>query len=50
MFDTRPRLGAPVLRPTMAILEAFMVLSHAAAITTRISLGTGVLVPTQRSW
>ena len=39
---------APFYSPTMPILEAFMMLSHAAAITKRISLGTGVLVLTQR--
>jgi probable F420-dependent oxidoreductase len=43
--DTR---RAPFYAPTMPILEAFMVLAHAAAITTRIGLGTGVLVLPQR--
>lgn len=39
---------APFYAPTMPILEAFMTLAHAAAITTRIGLGTGVLVLPQR--
>lgn len=39
---------APFYSPTMPLLEAFMMLSHAASITTRIGLGTGVLVLTQR--
>lgn len=39
---------APFYTPTMPIMEAFAVLSFAAAITTRIRLGTGVLVLTQR--
>lgn len=43
--DTRQ---APFYSPTMPILEAFMLLSHAAAITERIGLGTGVLVLPQR--
>ncbi len=43
--DTR---RAPFYSPTMPILEAFMVLSHAAALTSTIGLGTGVLVAPQR--
>jgi len=43
--DTR---RAPFYSPTMPILEAFMLLAHAASITSRIKLGTGVLVLTQR--
>ena len=39
---------APVYSPTMPILEAFTVLAFAAAATTRIGLGTGVLVLPQR--
>ncbi len=39
---------APFYTPTMPILEAFMLLAHAASITSRIGLGTGVLVLTQR--
>lgn len=38
----------PFYSPTMPIMEAFMVLSYAAAITSKIKLGTGVLVLTQR--
>ncbi|MDG2112506.1 MAG: LLM class F420-dependent oxidoreductase [Actinomycetota bacterium] len=43
--DTR---RAPLYSPKMPILEAFMVLAHAASITTTIGLGTGVLVLPQR--
>ena len=39
---------APFYSPTMPILEAFMLLAHAASITTTIGLGTGVLVLPQR--
>lgn len=39
---------APFYSPTMPIMEAFMTLSFAAAITQRIGLGTGVLVLPQR--
>lgn len=39
---------APFYSPTMPILEAFTMLAHAAALTTRIGLGTGVLVLPQR--
>jgi len=42
------RRRAPFYSPTMPILEAFTVLSFAAAITDRIGLGTGVLVLPQR--
>lgn len=38
----------PFYSPTMPILEAFMVLSYAAALTTTIGLGVGVLVLPQR--
>ncbi|NKB99976.1 MAG: TIGR03619 family F420-dependent LLM class oxidoreductase [Pseudomonadales bacterium] len=38
----------PFYSPTMPILEAFMVLSYAAAATTKIGLGVGVLVLPQR--
>lgn len=38
----------PFYSPTMPILEAFMVLSYAAARTTTIGLGVGVLVLPQR--
>jgi probable F420-dependent oxidoreductase len=43
--DRRP---APFYSPQMPIMEAFMLLSFAAAITSRIQLGTSVLVLTQR--
>lgn len=39
---------APFYSPTMPIMEAFMMLAHAAAVTTTIGLGTGVLVLPQR--
>lgn len=39
---------APFYSPTMPIMEAFSLLSFAAAITDRIRLGTGVLVLPQR--
>jgi probable F420-dependent oxidoreductase len=39
---------APFYTPKMPIMEAFMMLSFAAAITDRIGLGTGVLVLPQR--
>lgn len=39
---------APMYPPEMPILEAFMVLAYAAAVTTRIGLGTEVLVLPQR--
>jgi len=39
---------APFYTPQMPIMEAFMMLSFAAAITDRIGLGTGVLVLPQR--
>lgn len=39
---------APFYTPTMPIMEAFMMLSYAAAITSRIDLGTSVLVLPQR--
>ena len=39
---------APVYSPTMPIMEAFMMLSFAAAITQRLCLATGVLVLPQR--
>ncbi len=39
---------APFYSPTMPIMEAFMMLATAAAVTTRIGLGTGVLVLPQR--
>ncbi len=47
-FPTETR-RAPFYSPTMPIMEAFMVLSYAAAITSRINLGTGVLVLPQRN-
>lgn len=43
--DTRP---APFYSPKMPIMEAFMVLAYAAAVTDKIGLGTGVLVLPQR--
>jgi probable F420-dependent oxidoreductase len=43
--ETRP---APFYSPKMPILEAFTMLSYAAAITETIGLGTGVLVLPQR--
>ena len=43
--DTR---RAPFYSPTMPIMEAFSILNFAAAITTRVGLGTGVLVLPQR--
>ncbi len=46
-FPTETR-RAPFYSPTMPIMEAFMVLAHAAAVTTTIGLGTGVLVLPQR--
>ncbi len=39
---------APFYSPTMPIMEAFMVLANAAAVTTTIGLGTSVLVLPQR--
>jgi len=39
---------APLYSPTMPIVEAFMLLSYAAACTSRIGLGTSVLVLPQR--
>lgn len=39
---------APFYSPQMPIMEAFMMLSYAAAITSKIQLGTGVLVLPQR--
>ena len=46
-FPTEKR-RAPFYSPTMPIMEAFMLLSYAAAVTEKIRLGTGVLVLTQR--
>ncbi len=46
-FPTESR-QKPFYAPTMPIMEAFMLLSFAAAVTTRITLGTGVLVLPQR--
>jgi probable F420-dependent oxidoreductase len=46
-FPTETR-RAPFYSPTMPIMEAFMVLANAAAVTTTIGLGTGVLVLPQR--
>lgn len=46
-FPTATR-RAPFYSPTMPIMEAFMVLSYAAAVTSSIKLGTGVLVLPQR--
>ena len=43
--DSRP---TPFYSPKMPIMEAFVMLSFAAAITDRIQLGTGVLVLPQR--
>jgi len=43
--DTR---AAPIYPPQMPILEALVVLSYIAAVTTRIGLGTEVLVLPQR--
>ncbi len=43
--DTRRK---PYYAPTMPIMEAFMLLSYAAAVTERMTLGTGVLVLPQR--
>ena len=40
--------GRPMYPPEMPILEALMVLSYAAAVTSRIGLGTEVLVLPQR--
>ena len=39
---------APFYSPTMPIMEAFMLLSYAAAITEHIKIGTGVLILPQR--
>ncbi|MGI9598801.1 MAG: LLM class F420-dependent oxidoreductase [Acidimicrobiales bacterium] len=39
---------APYYSPTMPIMEAFMMLANAAAVTTTIGLGTSVLVLPQR--
>ncbi|MEM9623942.1 MAG: LLM class flavin-dependent oxidoreductase, partial [Pseudomonadota bacterium] len=39
---------APFYSPQMPIVEAFMLLSFAAAVTRRITLGTSVLVLPQR--
>lgn len=46
-FPTESR-PAPHYSPTMPIMEAFMMLANAAAITNTIGLGTGVLVLPQR--
>lgn len=46
-FPTEKR-RKPFYSPTMPIMEAFSLLSFAAAITDRIKLGTGVLVLPQR--
>ncbi len=46
-FPTETR-RSPFYAPTMPIMEAFMMLATAAAITDRISLGTGVVVLPQR--
>ncbi|HZF04105.1 MAG TPA: LLM class F420-dependent oxidoreductase [Patescibacteria group bacterium] len=45
-----PMAGRPVgpYTPTMPILEALMTLSHLAAVTSRVTLGTEVLVLPQR--
>ena len=43
--DSRP---APFYSPTMPIMEAFTVLAYAAAVTSRVALGTSVLVLPQR--
>ena len=43
--DTRP---VPMYPPEMPIMEALMVLAYAAAVTSRIGLGTEVLVLPQR--
>lgn len=45
-----PREGRPAgpYNPAMPILEALMTLSHLAAVTTRVTLGTEVLVLPQR--
>lgn len=43
--ESRP---APIYPPQMPIIEALMLLSHAAAVTTRVGLGTEVLVLPQR--
>ena len=46
-FPTETR-KAPFYSPTMPIMEAFMMLAHASAITSTIGLGTGVVVLPQR--
>lgn len=46
-FPTETR-RAPFYSPTMPIMEAFMMLANAAAITDTIGLGTGVVVLPQR--
>jgi len=46
-YPTQTR-RAPFYSPTMPIMEAFMMLSFAAAITDKIRLGTSVLVLPQR--
>src|SRR5205807_509309 len=43
-----PRGGPGPYTPTMPILEALMTLAHLAAVTTRVTLGTEVLVLPQR--
>ncbi|MEM7079764.1 MAG: LLM class F420-dependent oxidoreductase [Pseudomonadota bacterium] len=46
-YPTETR-GKPFYSPQMPIMEAFMMLSYAAAVTNRVALGTGVLVLPQR--
>ncbi len=46
-YPTETR-AAPIYPPQMPIMEALMVLAYAAAVTTRIGLGTEVLVLPQR--
>jgi probable F420-dependent oxidoreductase len=46
-FPTEDRPGGPYT-PTMPILEALMTLAHVAAVTSRVTLGTEVLVLPQR--
>jgi probable F420-dependent oxidoreductase len=42
------RLGGPLIRPYYDIMDPFLVLNAAAAVTTRLKIGTGVCLMNQR--
>jgi probable F420-dependent oxidoreductase len=42
------RLGGPLIRPYYDIMDPFLVLNTAAAVTTRLKIGTGVCLMNQR--